>query len=152
MRSGVSGRNHRSLHRPAATEAALRFLLDEGFEPAAAVNTLFLVVSVFTTGFVAAEQVPMDLAESRGLPAPDAVRAATTGLEALPEERFPVLRGNAAAMLGPNMDERFRLGLETVLDGVAARTDDNGPGTSRADSTVITDLSDVVAGRSPRGC
>ena len=60
---GRFGSGPRSL---AATEAGLALLVDEGFHLDAAAQALFLVFSVYTVGFVAAEQVPMNAAEARG--------------------------------------------------------------------------------------
>jgi AcrR family transcriptional regulator len=44
-----------------------------------------------------------------------------TYLESLPADAFPIMSAHAAALVDPDSEERFRFGLDLLIDGVAAR-------------------------------
>jgi AcrR family transcriptional regulator len=93
-------------------EAILEILLDAGFDPAAAFDA-YQSLYLFCLGFTAtASRSPAFVAGQReGL----------AYLRTLPDDRFAAIRAVAPQIGRRSLDEQLELGLDIVIEGIAAR-------------------------------
>ena len=107
---GPSGPNRLRL-----TEIVLRTLLDAGFEHKDAAYAGFLL-NDYVTNFVSEESQYMDVEEESD------VEASWSGVqewvETLPPSEYPSVIALAGHLIGADVDERFRFGIEILGDGL----------------------------------
>ena len=101
----------------AAFERILEILLDAGFTPEAAFDA-YQSLYLFTLGFMATSNRSPEFVEAQ--------RQGAEYMALLPVDRFPSIRAVVPVMGRRSLDERFEIGLDVVIDGVAARL--GGPG------------------------
>jgi AcrR family transcriptional regulator len=100
-----------------AAENLLGILSAGGFTPRAAAWTCDILVLVVQA--VASEDDARRA--SSGKHFSDGVDELRATFDALPPDRFPMLRSHADEMLSGDRDERFHFAIDVVLDGVLAR-------------------------------
>jgi len=96
-------------------ETGLVHLLEAGYEPAVAVPA-YLALIDYVLG-----TVYFDTSRAGRGPGPVDPKGTAELFEALPAEGFPTLRSNEAELIGATVDDVFRFGLTTFLDGLAHR-------------------------------
>ena len=93
-------------------ERILSILLEAGFSPEAAFDA-YQSLYLFTPGFSA---VSGRSAEFR-----DVQRQGVLYMRSLPEDRFPSIRAVAPVIGGRTPEEQLEIGLDVVIEGIAAR-------------------------------
>jgi AcrR family transcriptional regulator len=96
-------------------ETGLVHLLAAGYEPAVAVPA-YLALIDYVLG-----TVYFDTSRAGRGPGPEALRGPSELFEALPADGYPTLRCNEAELIGSTVDEVFRFGLTTFLEGLERR-------------------------------
>ncbi len=106
----------------AAFERILAILLDAGFSPEAAFDA-YQSLYLFTLGFLAtSSRTPEFIAVQR---------QGAAYMLALPAERFPSIRAAAPVIGRRPLEEQLEIGLDVVIDGIAARLAPSSPGRPR---------------------
>lgn len=100
------------------TEILLRTLFDAGFRNKDLAYAGFMLNDYVTT-FVS-EEAQFANAEASGDPA-DVSSSPQNWIESLPLNDYPTLVGLARYLIEPDMDERFRFGIEILETGLALR-------------------------------
>jgi len=106
----------------AAFERILAILLDARFTPEAAFDA-YQSLYLFTLGFMTtSNRSPEFIAVQR---------QGAAYMLSLPVERFPSIRAVTPVIGRRSLEEQFEIGLDVVIEGVAARLGDVGTATSR---------------------
>jgi AcrR family transcriptional regulator len=95
-------------------------LLDEGFSESDAADAGATVVN-YTVGCVLAELLPTHEIEAAGYTWPEFASQMSARIDALPMDRYPVMRRMLPMLLGHHHDRPFEYGLDALLDGLAVR-------------------------------
>jgi AcrR family transcriptional regulator len=96
----------------AVFERILTILLDAGFTPEAAFDA-YQSLYLFTLGFIATSSRSPEFIEAQ--------RQGVMYMASLPRERFPAIRAVTPAIGRRPLEVQFDLGLDVVIEGVAAR-------------------------------
>jgi TetR/AcrR family tetracycline transcriptional repressor len=103
----------------AAFEQILAILLDAGFTPEAAFDA-YQSLYLFTLGFMATSNRSPEFITVQ--------RQGAAYMLSLPVERFPSIRAVAPVIGRRSLEEQFEIGLDVVIEGVAARLGEAGTG------------------------
>lgn len=77
-------------------------------------------IIVYVQGFVLHESSPLSASNAEGMERSDALRGVKAAIGALPEDEFPHLAESVDALTEANLEERFRFGLDRLIDGLSA--------------------------------
>ncbi|MFB7666081.1 TetR/AcrR family transcriptional regulator [Kitasatospora sp. NPDC056138] len=140
----VAGRLALGPHLLHLMEEQLDRLREAGFSNADAALITYLL-GAYVQGFVLQEQAPISAAETAGVSRSEVATTVGDQLRQLPEASFPNLVALAGDLTEPSMEDRFRFGLERLLDGLAALPTRSGPSGSAAPpgATDIPDIPDA---------
>jgi len=106
-------------HSARALELILSTLREAGFSAADAAHAMYLVMVVYVQGFVLQEMIPMSAAHALGASPEESMEIIADRIRALPADQFPYLVASQDLLTMLNLEDRFRFGLDRILDGLA---------------------------------
>ncbi|MFD7700676.1 TetR/AcrR family transcriptional regulator C-terminal domain-containing protein [Streptomyces caelestis] len=105
------------------------------------------VLGAYVQGFVLQEQAPLSADQTQGVPRDVVAGTAADRFRSLPQDTHPNLVALADHLTLPTMEERFRFGVERLLDGMSALLADQHRGRLGRDDEDIQSSGSAGQGR-----
>jgi len=121
----LAGATPTGSNRLRLAEITLRALLEAGLAHQEAAHASLLLTD-YATGFVSEEVMLANAARKRGMRLEEALAEVRGQFESLPVEEYPSMVMLAGQLTNADADERFRFGLEVLLDGLEKRLIEGG--------------------------